>query len=52
MGLMTQPVWEAKLVMIGRLVDQCDRRNILETRLQSLEKEFRDIILSREDNCK
>ena len=52
MGLMTQPVWEAKLVMIGRLVDQCDRRNILETRLQSLEKEFRDVILSREDNCK
>jgi hypothetical protein len=51
-GLMTQPVWEAKLVMIGRLVDQCDMRNFLETRLISLEKEFRDVILSREDNCK
>ncbi len=51
MGLMTQPVWEAKLVMIGRLVDQCDLRNVLEARLISLEKAFRDVILSREDNC-
>jgi hypothetical protein len=50
-GLMTQPVWEAKLVMIGRLVDQCDLRNVLEARLISLEKAFRDVILSREDNC-
>jgi len=50
-GLMTQPVWEAKLVMIGRLVDQCDLRNVLEARLISLEKAFRDVILSREYNC-